>query len=100
MEMGETAEMKVIVGDEGVDECNAFCKRRGLCDTRWVKVFVEERRELGREGGIGEGGDETPLLKVKQGLALGAVVEGLDTEMASDGKEEGDRKRCEIRVKR
>ena len=93
MEMGETAEMKMIIGDEGVDEHNAFCQWRGLCGTRWMKVFVEERRELGREGGIGEGGDETPLLKVKQGLALGAVVKGLNTEMASDGKEEGDGKR-------
>lgn len=90
MEVVEATEMEVVVGNEGIDKCSALIKWK-MESREWrIKVVVEGFGEMGREGGLGRGGDKTALMKVEQRLAWAAVVQRLDAQVAGDGEEKRD----------
>ena len=91
MEVGEAAEVEVVVGDEGVDKCCAFLEWKVESGKWKVKILVEVLGEGGREGGLGGSRDEAPFLEVEKGFAGGVVVEGFDAKVAGDGEEERNR---------
>ena len=92
VEMGEAAEVEVVVGDEGIDERGTFVERRVESGKRGVKVVVEVFGEGRGEGSLGGGGDEAAFLEVEERFAGTEVVERFDAEVVGDGEEKGNRK--------
>jgi hypothetical protein len=91
MEVGEAAEVEVVVDDEGVDKRRALIERKPECGMRRSKVAVEGLGEAGGESGFGGNGDKTSLLEIKKGFPVRVIVKGFDAEVTGDSEKESDR---------
>ena len=92
MELPEAAEVQLVVGDERVDERPPVVQsgKWKVESGKIIQVFMEQEREVRREGGLGCDRHEAAFLQVEQRFARTAVVQWLNTQVAGDGEKEGD----------